>query len=60
MLGSLLFLLYINEMTNHVRAESLTLFADDTTAAVSAESPEELKNKIEMAVSDFREWCWKN
>lgn len=36
------------------------LLADDTTAAVSAESAEELKSRIEMTVTDFGEWCWIN
>ena len=59
-LGPLLFLLYINDMPSYINADHLTLYADDTTAAVSASSGEGLTAKIEVVMSDFKAWCWSN
>ena len=41
-LGPLLFLLFINDMPQHVESGNIIMFADDTSFVVSARSPEEL------------------
>ena len=47
-------------MPSYINADHLTLYADDTTAAVSASSSEELRVRLELVMSDFKTWCWRN
>lgn len=59
-LGPLLFLIFINDMPQYIRGGDVIMFADDSSVVVSAHSPGELRNKINMVVDDFSAWCTKN
>ena len=59
-LGPLLFILFVNDMPEHVFGSTKIMFADDTSMVVSAGSPEELKQKVGSIVSDFGNWCNTN
>lgn len=54
-LGPLLFLLYVNDLPLNI-SNSLTLYADDTTAVIKANSNAELYTKLEGALTELSEW----
>ncbi|KAK9874933.1 hypothetical protein WA026_005750 [Henosepilachna vigintioctopunctata] len=59
-LGPLLFMLFINDLPGQVGADSITLFADDTSIAVTARDPEELLGKCALLMNEFSAWCQSN
>ncbi|KAK9877197.1 hypothetical protein WA026_016945 [Henosepilachna vigintioctopunctata] len=59
-LGPLLFLLFINDLPEQVKAERIIIFADDTSFAISAPSHEELSSRCKVLLTDYIEWCRKN
>lgn len=59
-LGPMLFLLFINDLPEHISSGIPTMFADDTTITVSAASPHELETTIKCAISEFDTWCQRN
>lgn len=59
-LGPLLFNLYVNELPNHLTSTCVTMFADDTTVAVSALTAEDLNKSIIRVIHDFQNWCREN
>src|SRR5699024_7719519 len=44
----------------HIQADKITLFADDSTMVVTAQSPEELQAAVARVFTDFRKWCEPN
>ena len=50
-LGSLLFILYINDIANISSQANLYLFADDTTITIRAQRLPELQNKLNSLLS---------
>lgn len=59
-LGPLIFLLYVTDLSDHIKDGTTFMYADDTTIVVSGVDPDEVCRKIERAVAQFHEWCAKN
>lgn len=59
-LGPLLFMLYVNDLPNYIPNGHVTMFADDMTISVSAETVEEVQMKAEQAICDLSAWCDRN
>jgi len=60
-LGSLLFLLYINDLSLSIsKLANLILFADDTTIIISNTNPEEFKNNINSVMTEITTWFENN
>lgn len=59
-LGPFLFLLYVNDMPNYIKSGHVTMFADDTTITVSADSPEEVEQLVYNVVDELSMWCQRN
>lgn len=59
-LGPLIFLLYINDLTRDISSACVVLFADDTTIAVSASDHDELPAKLNNVSAEFTNWCNTN
>lgn len=59
-LGPLLFVLYVNDLPRHIDGGMITMFADDTTIAVSSPSLVELQLKVTRTVESFTCWCERN
>lgn len=56
-LGPLLFLLYINDITNSSEKLSFRLFADDTNIFFSSSDPKELERTINAELIKVKNWC---
>ena len=59
-LGPLLFLIYVNDLPDYMGGEVVTMYADDTSITVSADTPEELNGKVKGAVDRMTSWCERN
>ena len=59
-LGPLLFLLYVNDMTNVFDGAHFTLFADDTTVACSDASYSTLIENANLGLSKLYDWTVNN
>ena len=60
-LGPLLFLLFINDISNFTTDDcSLNLFADDIISYVAAHSISELQMKLQKCVDSISQWYFKN
>ena len=59
-LGPLLFLLYVNDMSNSSSILNFTQFADDTTLAYSCKDLLELKQMLEREVTKVIHWLAAN
>ena len=59
-LGPLLFLIYINDITNCSKKLSFRIFADDTNIFASSSNLEELEQLINRELSKVVEWCNTN
>ena len=59
-LGPLLFLLYVNDMSNSSKLLNFTQFADDTTLTHSGPNLELLTNEIEKELSKVLDWLLAN
>ena len=56
-LGPLLFLIYINDLSLSIdKLASPILFADDTTIIISNANPEEFQNNINLVVTEITHW----
>ena len=59
-LGPILFLIYINDITNISNTLHTILFADDSTFYMIGENPTELINKTNTELLKFSNWCLAN
>lgn len=59
-LGPLLFLLFVNEITDHLDEGLIVMFADDTSVLVTARTPEELQATVIRVIDKFKHWCVEN
>lgn len=59
-LGPLLFLLAINDLPEALTVGYTILFADDTSVAVSSDTPGDLLLTINRVVGDMAKWCDQN
>ena len=59
-LGPLLFLLYVNDLSQNIKNGHTTMYADDTTVVVAADSVDMLREKIINVRHDMEEWCKSN
>lgn len=60
-LGPLLFLLFINDMPEHIQScEKVIMYADDTQMVVSARTSGELVENIHKVIEEFQLWCTRN
>lgn len=59
-LGPLLFMLFINDLPNHISFGKVTMFADDVSITVSAETPEELQALTEKVCEEYSIYCQRN
>ena len=55
-LGPVLFIIFTNSLANHLKEYKISSYADDTQILVSAESPKEMKAKIEEVMKIAQEW----
>lgn len=59
-LGSLIFLLFVNDLPYYIVAEKIIIFVDDTSFVVKAKSVGELVSLYEILVENFKTWCHAN
>ena len=60
-LGPLLFLIYINDLSLSInKLANPILFADDTTIIISNTNPEEFKNNTNSVMTEITNWCQSN
>lgn len=59
-LGPLLFLLYVNDLPNHLTKGHLTMFADDLTVTLSAETPEKLQELVNLTLEEVSSWSQRD
>jgi len=59
-LGPILFLIYMNDITNSVACSNIKLFADDTNMFVAAKSINELNVNCNIYLHDLNEWFLAN
>jgi hypothetical protein len=58
-LGSLLFLLYINDITANVQGAKMVLFADDTNLLITGKDEFHLQHKVINAMKELEIWFQK-
>ena len=59
-LGPLMFLIYINDLTTCIKHSQCRLFADDTVLYVSCGSSSEAKVNLQADLDNLSQWCQKN
>lgn len=59
-LGPVLFLLFINDVTNLIDPDSIFLYADDTVLYQSGNSVQEVHNQLQLKLDHFVDWCRMN
>ena len=55
-LGPILFIIFTNSLSTHLKNYKISSYADDTQIVVSAKSPSEMKAKIEEVMKIAQEW----
>ena len=56
-LGPLLFILYINDLTSNINHSKIRLFADDTCLFLEVDDRDESANLIESDLSQIETWA---
>ena len=59
-LGPVLFLLYVNDLNQHVDVGACNLYADDTLVYCTANNATTLQERTQKCVSSIKEWYDKN
>lgn len=59
-LGPLIFLLFINDLSSHITGGATFIYADDTTIVVSDSDLGGLCRRLENVITQFKYWCDKN
>jgi hypothetical protein len=59
-LGPLLSLLYINDITENVQGAKMVLFADDTNLLITGADEEDLQYKIKNVMKELNTWFEEN
>ena len=59
-LGPLLFLIYINDLSNVSNKSQLVLFADDTNLFINAKDPDILQDAVNKELADIAKWLKVN
>ena len=59
-LGPILFLLYVNDLPQHIKNEQCNMFADDTIIYSSGQSISEIQSKLQMAIDRVIPWYESN
>ena len=59
-LGPLLFIMYINDLTLGTSHEDISLYADDTTVYAVAKRIEDINQCLNSTLTHITEWCEKN
>lgn len=59
-LGPILFLIYINDISNTVTNSKTILFADDMTLYLIGPSPDQLITSANIELSNLYQWCLSN
>ena len=59
-LGPILFLLYINDISNALTALNTIQFADDSTLYMVGDNPTDLIYRANLELTAFSEWCLAN
>ena len=54
----LLFLIYVNDLSNCLRAAALTMFADETNITLLAKTLADLKQALSLELSNLSCICW--
>ena len=54
----LLFLIYVNDLSNCLRAAALTMFADETNITLLAKTFADLKQALSLELSNLSCICW--
>lgn len=59
-LGPLIFILFINDLPNHISSGLIINYADDTSIALAGSTLEDLQDSIGLVCEEFGIWCRKN
>jgi len=59
-LGPLLFILFINDLSQYIKHGKFINFADDANIAVFGSTIEEMEQKIIDSGNDMKNWCDRN
>lgn len=59
-IGPILFIIFINDMPEHITNAHKTLFADDTTVVLTGDSSLEVIEKCNYVIDEFQAWCHRN
>lgn len=59
-LGPLIFLLYINDLPDHLSEKNIFAYADDIALVISDPGMDGLCRRVNGVVSEFESWCKKN
>ena len=59
-LGTLLFLIYINDLPLNIQGPKLILYADDTNVLITDMSPDTLQTKLSLVVKQLENWFLNN
>ena len=59
-LGPLLFLIYINDLSRSIKNSKIHHFADDTNLLYASSSLKDINKKINFDLSNLVQWLWAN
>jgi hypothetical protein len=59
-LGPVLFMIYVNDLSNNVHLGSCNMYADDTIVYTSGNTIEEVNEKLQLSINDVSKWYTEN